>query len=288
MAIANAEMAAAWDGPEGQHWAEHAERYESMGPVFWDALVAAVGIAPDDDVLDVGCGTGRSSRDAARLAPAGSVLGVDLSGPMLERARTAAEQEGLEHVRFVQADAQVFPFPVAAFDLAISSFGAMFFADPVAAFSNIARSLRPGGRLGVLAWRRLEENEWLCSLRTALAAGRELPSPPVGMPGPFGLADPVQVDELLRSAGLEDVAAEAVDAPMRFGADVDDTFAFVSTLGITRGLLQGLEPEAATAALAALRHELTRHETADGVLLQGAAWVITARAQAPRATSGRG
>src|SRR5919112_2595485 len=102
MAIANAEMAAAWDGPEGQHWAEHAERYESMVPAFWDALAAAVGIAPDDDVLDVGCGTGRSSRDAARLASAGSVLGVDLSGPRLERARNAAEQEGLEHVRFVQ------------------------------------------------------------------------------------------------------------------------------------------------------------------------------------------
>jgi len=278
MAIANVEMAAAWDGPEGQHWAEHAERYESMGPAFWDALVAAVGIAPTDDVLDVGCGTGRSSRDAARLAPSGSVLGVDLSGPMLERARTAAERDGLTHLRFVQADAQVHPFPVAAFDVALSSFGAMFFADPAAAFANIAGSLRPDGRLGLLAWRRLDENEWLGSLRTALAAGRDLPSPPVGMPGPFGLADPEQVRELLRSAGLRDVALEAVDGPMRFGADVDDAFAFVSTLGMTRGLLHDLEPDVATAALTALRTELGDHETPEGVLLQGAAWVITARA----------
>jgi SAM-dependent methyltransferase len=278
MAIANVEMAAAWDGPEGQHWAEHAERYESMGPAFWDALVAAVGIAPTDDVLDVGCGTGRSSRDAARLAPSGSVLGVDLSGPMLERARTAAERDGLTHLRFVQADAQVHPFPAAAFDVALSSFGAMFFADPAAAFANIAGSLRPDGRLGLLAWRRLDENEWLGSLRTALAAGRDLPSPPVGMPGPFGLADPEQVRELLRSAGLRDVALEAVDGPMRFGADVDDAFAFVSTLGMTRGLLHDLEPDVATAALTALRTELGDHETPDGVLLQGAAWVITARA----------
>src|SRR5918997_3618079 len=143
MAIANVEMAAAWDGAEGEHWAEHAERYESIGSAFWDALVAPVRIAPDDDVLDVGCGTGRSSRDAARLATSGTVLGVDLSGPMLERARLAAEKERLPNVRFLQADAQVHPFPKAAFDVALSSFGAMFFADPLAAFTNIARSLRP-------------------------------------------------------------------------------------------------------------------------------------------------
>ena len=277
MAIANVEMAAAWDGPEGQHWAEHAERYESMAPAFWAALVAAVGIAPDDDVLDVGCGTGGSSRKAARLAVSGSVLGVDLSGPMLERARVVAGRDGLANLRFVQADAQVHPFPVAAFDVAISSFGAMFFADPVAAFTNIAGSLRPGGRLGLLAWRPLEENDWLRTLRSALAAGRQLPSPPVGMPGPFGLADPTQVEALLRGVGLDGVAVDPVDGPMRFGADADDAYSFVSTQGITRGLLQGLEPEVATAALAALRSELRVHETADGVVLQGAAWVISAR-----------
>ena len=279
MAIANVEMAAAWDGAEGQHWAEHAERYESMGSAFWDALVVAVRIGPKDDVLDVGCGTGRSSRDAARLATSGTVLGVDLSGPMLGRARLAAEREGLSNVRFLQADAQVHPFPDAAFDVVVSSFGAMFFADPTAAFTNIATSLRPGGRLGLLAWRRLEDNEWLRSFRAALAAGRDLPSPPAGMPGPFGLAEPTRVKEVLDRAGLEDVTVAPVDGPMRFGSDVDDALAFASTQGITRGLLQGLEPDAATAALGALRQELAEHETSDGVLLQGAAWLITGRAR---------
>jgi SAM-dependent methyltransferase len=277
MAIANVEMAAAWDGAEGAHWTEHAERYESIGPAYWEALAAGVGIRVDDDVLDVGCGTGRSARDAARIATSGTVLGVDLSGRMLERARAAAEAEGLVNVRFEQADAQVHPFPSAGFDVAVSSFGAMFFADPVAAFANIFRSLRPDGRLGLLAWRPLEENEWLCALRGALAAGRDLPTPPPGVAGPFGLADPVYVDTVLRGVGFVDVAVDPFDAPMRFGDDTEDAFAFVSTLGITRGLLSDLDADAATAAVGALRTTMAEHETPDGVLLGGAAWVVTAR-----------
>src|SRR3712207_2152547 len=138
MRIANEEMAAAWDGPEGDHWTEHAVRYESVGLGYWDALAAAVDIQSDDHIVDVGCGTGRSTRDAARLAKAGRVLGVDLSSRMLERARAAAGAEGLTNVRFEQADAQVHPFERRAFDLVMSSFGAMFFDDPVAAFTNLA------------------------------------------------------------------------------------------------------------------------------------------------------
>ena len=277
MVIANVEMAEAWDGAEGDHWAEHAERYESIGPGFWDALAAGVAFRSDDDVLDVGCGTGRSTRDAARLASSGTALGVDLSRRMLERAAAAARADGLRNVRFEQADAQVHPFPEGAFDVVISSFGAMFFADPRAAFANIARAARPGGRLGLLAWRELVDNEWLCAIRGALAAGRDLPTPPPGLPGPFGLADAAQVDTVLSSTGFVDVAIDAVDDTMRFGTDARDAFEFMSTLGITRGLLHDLEPNAAAAAIDALRNTLMEHETTDGVTFGGAAWLITAR-----------
>ena len=146
MTIANVEMAEAWDGAEGDHWTEHAERYESIGPGYWDALAHAVAFRVDDQVVDIGCGTGRSTRDTARITTSGEVLGVDLSRRMLERAEATARAEGLTNVRFEQADAQVHPFPTGAFDAAISVFGAMFFADPVAAFANIARALRPDAR----------------------------------------------------------------------------------------------------------------------------------------------
>jgi len=280
MAIANTEMAAAWDGPEGDHWTEHAERYESVGPAFWDALAAAINIQPHDDVLDLGCGTGRSTRDVARLAKAGSVLGVDLSRRMLDRARATAQTEGLTNVRFQHADAQVHPFERNAFDVVISNFGAMFFADPVAAFTNLAGAMRPGGRLGLLAWRQLSDNEWLMAIRAALIAGRDLPTtPPVGAPGPFGLADETHTRTVLGSAGLLDVVIERIDAPMRFGHDAKDAFEFLSTLGITRGLLQDLDPDTAASATDQLRRTIAEHEDNNGVTFGGSAWIVTARSR---------
>lgn len=276
MTIANVEMAAAWDGAEGEHWAAHAERYEATGRGYGEALLRAAAVRPADTILDVGCGTGSSTRELARMAPSGSALGVDLSTKMLARARAVAESEGLTNITFEQADAQVHPFPERAFDVAVSSFGAMFFADPVAAFANIGRALRPGGRLAVVAWRELADNEWLSAIRDALAMGRSFPTPAPGVPGPFGLADRDQTDGFLAAAGFEDIGFEKVEEPILLGTDTDDAFAFVSTLGITRGLTHDLDDAGRAAALEALRACLRAHETSDGVLFGGSAWLVHA------------
>ena len=276
MTIANVEMAAAWDGDEGEHWAAQADRYEATGPRYGEALLRAAAVRPADTILDIGCGTGRSTLELARMAPSGSVLGVDLSTKMLARARTVAAREGLTNVTFEQADAQVHPFPEGAFDVAVSSFGAMFFADPVAAFANICRSLRPGGRLAVLAWRDFADNEWIMAIRDALAVGRTFPMPAAGAPGPFGLADPVQTDGILAAAGFGDIRIEAVEEPIYLGTDADDAFSFVSTLGMTRGLTHDLDDAGRTAAMDALHAALRAHETSDGVLFRGSAWLVRA------------
>ena len=275
--IANLEMAEAWDGAEGEHWARHADRYERAGRRHLQRLLDASTIGRHDSVLDVGCGTGKSTREAARMAASGSALGVDLSARMLERAREAAEAEGLANVRFEQADAQVHPFDDEAFDVAISSFGAMFFADPVAAFANIGRALRPGGRMVLLAWREMERNEWLTAIRGAVAVGRRLPEPPSNAPGPFGLADADHVRRVLDAAGFVDVTLEEIDEPVDFGTDADDAFAFLSTFGVTRGLTQDLDEHDRNRALDALRRTLVEHETDQGVVLGTSAWLISAR-----------
>ena len=183
-AIANTEQAAAWDGHEGDHWTEHADRYDAAGRRHWQRFLDADLVTPDEVVLDIGCGTGKSTRDLARIVVKGSATGIDLSAAMLNRAREQSEAEGITNVTYVQGDAQAHRFNEAAFDLAISSFGAMFFGDPVAAFANIATGVRPGGRLALLAWRELARNEWLTELRAALAVGRELPMPPPDAPTP--------------------------------------------------------------------------------------------------------
>jgi SAM-dependent methyltransferase len=279
--IVNVEQATAWDGDEGDHWVEHADRYEAAGRRLWEQFVAADLIEARDRVLDVGCGTGGATRDAAKAASAGTATGVDLSARMLAQAREQSKAEGIENITFVQADAQVYPFPPGTYDVAISRFGAMFFADPVAAFHNIGASLTPGGRLALLTWRELAANQWLLEIRNALAVGRTLPEPPVDGPSPFALADTDRVQRLLHDAGFEEVDFTKVDDQMEFGSDAADAFGFLRSMGIVAGLTQGLDEATKLHALDALQETVAAHSSADGVLFGSAAWLITARRAEP-------
>lgn len=274
--IANVEMAAAWDGEEGDDWTENAARYEATDRWISARFEAECPIASTDRVLDIGCGTGKSTRAAARRAAAGFVLGIDLSSRMLEYAREQTRAEGLTNVEYMRADAQVHEFDAAAFDLAMSDFGAMFFNDPVAAFTNIGGALRPGGRIALLAWQPFERNEWLSAIFSALDAGRSLPTPPAGAPGPFGLAEADTVREIMHNSGLSDVELITIAEPIFLGADAEDAWAFVSELGIVRGLTAGLEDDQRQAAMQRLHQVVDDSETSDGAVLGSAAWLITA------------
>lgn len=277
--VVNTDQAAAWDGHEGDVWTAHADRYQRAGARIWRRFAEAQVVGPTDHVLDVGCGSGGSTRDLARIATAGHVTGVDLSTSMLGLASTISADEGLDNVKFLRGDAQVMAFEPASFDVAVSSFGVMFFNDPVAAFSNIAAGLRPGGRLALLVWRGLSENAWLMSLRGALAMGRDLPMPPPDAPTPFSLADPDRVRMLLGSAGFGEVELTPIDESMYLGVDAPDALAFARTMGIVEGLTDGLEPPVKAEAMANLQRLFEENETPEGVLLGSAVWLITARKQ---------
>lgn len=277
LTIANVDMAKAWDGEEGERWTEWADHYERAGDRLWRRFLEAVPIGEADRVLDIGCGTGGATRDVARVATSGSVLGVDLSARMLALARERSAAEGLTNVTYEQADAQVHGFPEAEFDLAISSFGAMFFNDPVAAFTNIGHAVRPGGRLAMLAWQRFDRNEWLGSLREALAVGRSMPTPPAGAPGPFGLADPAGVRDILGSAGYDEVELSPVVDRLVLGTDLEDAYRFARSFGMVKGMTADLDEDGKAKALAAVRNLLASRASDDGVSLAAAAWLITAR-----------
>jgi SAM-dependent methyltransferase len=196
---------------------------------------------------------------------------------MIERARERSRTEGIKNVIFKQADAQVYPFEVEAFDVAISRFGAMFFGSPVAAFQNIGHALRPRGRLALPTWQEPGKNEWVMAMRSALAVGRIFPEPPAGAPGPFGLSDPGRVRAILLEAGYTDINLKEINEPMYFGSDSGDAFIFLRTLGFTQGMLKDLDDTSKVWALEELRTTLIAHQTPEGVLLDSCAWLITAQ-----------
>jgi SAM-dependent methyltransferase len=270
----NREQLAAWDGDEGGYWAEHAEYFDRSVADYHRRLLTVAAIAARERVLDIGCGTGQTTRDAARAATEGSALGVDLSATMLDDARRRAADDGLPNVVFLQADAQMHPFEKQAFDVAISRTGAMFFGDPVVAFANIGRALVPSGRLVLVAWQPLAANEWIREIAGALAAGRDRPAPPPDAPGPFALADPERVRAILSSAGFATVEFEAVESGMWFGADADDAQRFI--VGLVGWMLEGLDDTGRHRALDDLRATVDAHTTPDGVVFGSAAWIIRA------------
>lgn len=273
----NAEQAAQWDGPAGAHRTRYAAVFDAEDRPHNERFRAATGVTARDRVLDIGCGTGQSTRDAARAATAGSALGIDLSAQMLEHARTISHEEGLANVSFEQADAQVHRFPADGFDVAISRFGSMFFDDPVAAFGNIGHALRPGGRLVLLVWQARERNAWSTEIREAIAGDMELPPPPAIGPTPFSLGDTAVAGAILSAAGFTDVSFTDVHEPVYYGPDAAVALDVVSGLRSTRDLLAGMDETQAGQAVARLRAILAAHETSEGVFFDARTWVIAAR-----------
>jgi SAM-dependent methyltransferase len=274
--VPNLDQARAWDGDDGDRWVRQADRYDAAIMDYREELLRAAAVRPGEAVLDVGCGCGWSTIATARAADGGRVVGVDLSGGMLDVARARADEAGLA-IELEQADAQVHPFEAGAFDVAISSFGVMFFSDVDAAFANLGRAVRPGGRVAFVAWAPMDRNEWQTEVRAALAMGRDLPSPPPGAPGPFAFGDPAHAVGALERAGFGDVDVREVACPFRAGADPEDAWEFLRHTGPVAGLTESLDEETRAAALDRLHEVLRARHADDGVSFGSLAWIITAR-----------
>jgi SAM-dependent methyltransferase len=275
--IANVEQARSWDGDDGDHWTEYASHYEAAVQGHYRHMRAAADIGSDERVLDVGCGTGETTIDAARAAYDGAALGIDLSSRMLAYARERARRAGLANARFEQADAQVHKFGADAFDIVISRTGGMFFDDPVVAYRNLLAVLRPRGRLVLLAWQSIEANEWLREIVTALAAGRDMPPPATDGPGPLSLSDPSRGRSILQAAGFVEIAFEGVNERFVLGENAEDAFEFMRGAGIVHGMLEGADDALRKRAMAGLRATFEAHAGSAGVTYDSGSWLITAR-----------
>ncbi|WP_334163635.1 class I SAM-dependent methyltransferase [Phenylobacterium sp.] len=270
----NAAQVAYWNDAAGQTWAEMQEALDRQLAPLGRAAMAALAPKPGERLLDVGCGAGQTTLElAAAVAPGGEVVGLDISRPLLEvsRGRPAAAA-----VSFLEGDAQTHPFEPASFDGAFSRFGVMFFADPPAAFANIRRALKPGGRLAFVCWRGMGENPIMTAPLTAALAHLPAPSPPdPTAPGPFAFADPDRVRGILRTAGFEGIELAPHDEKIG-GGDLRTAVGLALRVG-PLGMLLRENPNKRDVVVAAIRDELARHEGPDGVKLDSATWIVTAR-----------
>ena len=248
--------------------------YDAELQLHNEQLRRAYELSVADHVLDIGCGTGQTTREAARLASDGLAMGVDVDEVMIARARELAATEGLPNVRFEVGDVERHPFRVGEFNVAISRFGTMFFADPPKAFHNIARAIRPGGRLVMMVWRSRDLNEWAVAIDRALGKRESGPIAATGF-DPFSLGEPTTVRRLLAAAGFESITLDEVDEPVYYGRDVDAALDFVSNFAEVSYALQ--RSDARSSVIARLRSTLEAHSSEQGVYFDSCAWIVMAR-----------
>lgn len=273
VAPSNAAQLEAWDGDEGAYWAANADRFDRSIAEHHRPFMSAAAIARDDAVLDVGCGTGQTTIEAAIGSDGAPAVGVDLSEAMLDVARRRASDADVTTASFAHADAQVHRFDDRAADVVLGRTSAMFFSDHAAAFANLRAALTPGGRIILLTWQPLEGNEWLRVIATSLSPDGPPRLPPPGA-GPFSLSEPDRITTLLTDAGYMDVDVTPSVAPMHFGTDADDAAQFI--LGLQAWMLEGCDDDGRRRAIETLRTACQAHETSEGVEFASAAWITTA------------
>jgi SAM-dependent methyltransferase len=278
----NREQAELWNGAAGRGWVQAQEALDRLMAPFESLLVEAVAAKGARRVLDIGCGTGATTLAIARhLPPGGSCVGLDISEPMIALARKRAASEPTPP-RFVAGDAQTYAFDPASFDLIVSRFGIMFFADPVQAFANLRRAAAPGAALECIAWRSAADNPFMTAAERAAAPF--LPSLPPRRPhepGQFAFADPARVEAILRDAGWNDVAITPLDVATVFPER--ELVPYLTQIGPVARALHGQSEAMRADVISTVRAAFNPYVHGDEVRYTAACWTLRAHAVTPRA-----
>jgi SAM-dependent methyltransferase len=272
---ANEDQIKFWNEKAGQDWVVLQERMDANLAAIGDAVLALAAAKSGEAVLDVGCGTGATSLALARAGA--KVTGLDVSKPMLGLARSRAIQAGLD-ITFLEADASAYDFRP-EFDLIFSRFGVMFFDDPIGAFANLHKALKPGGRLAFVCWRTPPENLWaFAPLTAAKPFLPEQPPPDPNAPGPFAFADPQRILSILTDVGFHNVETRKYDGVMRMGSDIATIAAQTLQIGpLSRAVGEADEPTRAK-IVEAVRGAMVKFATPDGEIAPPTAcWLVSAR-----------
>ena len=278
---ANQEQIRYWNEQGGPHWVLRQHQLDAQIEHLGLAAMQRANIQPGEQALDVGCGCGQTSLELAqRVSPGGSVLGIDISQPMLASARKRQKELGVTNLEFVNADAQTYQLASERFDLIFSRFGVMFFEDPIVAFTNLRTALRPEGRLCFVCWQALEKNAWAAVPLKAATQHIQPPAPPApGTPGPFAFADPDRVHRLLEAGGFTEVRCESHEAELSTGgaSTVEEAVEFLLEIGVVARLLHEADATMRARVAEAVHEALAPYASQQGVRMNGAAWIVTAR-----------
>ena len=274
----NADQIAFWNGPAGQRWTDRQQAQDTMLAPVSDILIDRAKARAGARIVDVGCGCGATTIALAqKVGSAGHVFGIDISAPMLGRARQIAPK-GLP-VDFVLADATVYPFEPASFDLLVSRFGVMFFAEPALSFANMRRALRPSGRLAFACWREPRDNPWLMTPLQA-AYRQKLPQQGPDDPGPFSFASEQRVAGILSEAGFTGIEMERCDLSLdiAIGRGLAAAVEAAVEIGPAARALEGQPPDVLAAATSSIRETLAPFANGPAVPLAASIWIVTASA----------
>lgn len=274
----NAEQITYWNGPGGQHWADRQQTQDIVLTPVSAALIDRARAGTGERIIDIGCGCGATTfAFADKVGPTGHVLGVDVSAPMLALARKLAPPQA--PVEFMLADATVHAFAQASFDLLVSRFGVMFFAEPELSFANLRKALRPGGRVAFACWRTPRDNPWvMVPLQAAYQHVPKMPQLGPEDPGPFSFADEERVRRILGAAGFASVALERHDFPLDFaiGHGLDVAVQSAMEVGPTSRALEGHPDETKAVVASSIRAALAPFAQGGKVPLGASIWIITA------------
>jgi SAM-dependent methyltransferase len=279
-ATGNAAQIEFWNSAATRAWAYQYARMDRAVASLTKELLDLAAPQPGERVLDIGCGAGTTVLELAKhVGPSGHVLGADVSEPSVARARERIAAAGLRHADVIVADASVHPFPPDGFELTFSRFGIMFFSDPVAAFANVCRAMKPGGRLTLAVFRPASEKLWP---NAPLEAVRHLlppiPTPGPEEPGPFSWADPARVHRILEGAGFSQASLTPLDPVIQLAGPAGEAEAadFVMAMGLLMRVLPSISAAQRENVRATLETYFKGHATSQGVILPAEIWVVQA------------
>lgn len=274
----NEEQRARWNGIDGEHWAREQQYLERVLAPVTGPLLDFAKPRSGSTVLDVGCGCGATTIELARaVGPSGRVVAIDVSAPMLARAKERLS--AFANTACLLGDAAELALQDYAAELIVSRLGVMFFGDPVTAFANLRGALASGGRVRFACWRSIKENPWLqVPLHAIYEHTPRLPKPGPEEPGPFSFADVERVERVLMAAGFTRPSFTPLDLQLDLaaGGTLEDAARHASGTGPARRALADQPEEVHGAAVESIRRALKPYETATGVRLPGALWLVAA------------